>query len=201
MGKCNAHKRLKGESMQRAYTQVMLLLLFGLLFVVACQQDSPPPAPAATATRQPATPTPAAQQSPLSASESPLSAAASPLAAPPVIADGKAMVVGRLISTKNGLPLNHAVVRLAEIHCPDGIEPDEKQEKCFWALDNAFSPSTFTDETGYFEFKDVDALDYVVLVGDMIGEHAFVKDAEDKQIIFAALPNQVTDVGEHHLYY
>lgn len=186
--------------------RTILILLFGGLALGACGRDeeTPTPAPPATPVVQESAPTaqaPTAQVSPLSASESPLSAPESPLATPAAIAPGKALVVGRLFSQGSGQPLNHAVVRLAEIYCPEGTKDEDKSEECFWALDNAFSPSTFTDETGYFEFVDVEARDYVVMVGDYIGKYAFVEDDESKPIIVTAPADEVTVVGEHYVAY
>lgn len=186
--------------------RTILVLLFSGLIIAACGRDEATPTPAAPAppAAQASTPTaepPTAQVSPLSAGESPLSAPESPLSAPGAIAPGKALVVGRLFSQETGLPLNRSVVRLAEVYCPEGTKDEDKSEECFWALDNAYSPSTFTDETGRFEFADVDARDYVVMVGDYVTRYAFMEDAQDKPIIVTALADVVTDVGEHYVFY
>jgi hypothetical protein len=172
--------------MQRVLHQLILLLILGMVLLGACQG---------------ALDAPAEPISPLAAAESPLAAVESPLAAARQIGEGKALVVGRLFAQATGQPLNNVVVRLAEIYCPEGIEILDKSEECFWALDNAFSPSTFTDETGYFEFVDAEARDYALLVGDLIGKYAFLKHPNDKQVIITALPDQVTDVGDQQLDY
>ncbi|RIK41058.1 MAG: hypothetical protein DCC55_13170 [Chloroflexi bacterium] len=193
--------------MRRVLYQSILLLLFGVLLIGACQstaETTPPPAPPAqenTPTPAASTSTPVAQVSPLSAAESPLAAAESPLAAPGMNDQGKAMVVGRLFSQQTGQPLVREVVRLAEVYCPDDTKPEDRSEECFWALSNAFSPSTFTDEAGYFEFLNVEARDYVLMAGDYIGKYAFMEDEDGKPIIITAPADEATNVGEHHLEY
>lgn len=190
----------------------LLAGLFGLLLLVACSdREEPTPAPPATNTpaaiantptsAPPPTPTVAAQVSPLSAGESPLSVAVSPLPTPLAIAEGRSMVTGRLLSQENSQPLVRSIVRLAEVYCPDETPDEEKADECFWALDNAFSPSTFSDGDGIFVFEDVEARDYVVLVGDMLVKHAVVNDSEDRPILVAAPPGGLIDVGEHLVDY
>src|SRR5262245_19193876 len=108
--------KLRGGPMRRVLYQLSLLILLGALLLGACQGSQQTPAsPTAPAGSK----TPSAQESPLAASASPLSAAESPLAVPPKIAKGKAAVSGRLFSQHSGQPLNHAVVRLAEVYCPE----------------------------------------------------------------------------------
>jgi hypothetical protein len=192
--------------MRRVLFQVVLLLLLGVLLLGACQgsAETPPSPPSPENTPTPATntPTPVAQTtSPLSASESPLSAAQSPLAVPEAIIDGKAWVSGRLFSLESGQPLNREVVRLAEVFCPEDVQAEEKSEECFWTLDNAFSPTAFTDETGYFVFKNVEPHDYTVMVGDYVGRYAFVNGENGKPIIFTAPADETTDVGEYQVEY
>jgi hypothetical protein len=180
--------------MQQPLIRSILIFLFGATILIACQGVDQPPAPAG------ATATPAGQVSPLSAAESPL-AATSPLAVPSELAEGKSLVVGRLFSQGSGEPLNRGLVRLAEVYCPEGINDEDKANECFWTLANAGSPSTFTDENGYFEFRDVEARDYVIIVGDLMGQHAFAYKDERDLYIFTARANEVTDVGEHHVNY
>jgi hypothetical protein len=181
----------------RVYQPLLLLVLFGLLVLGACQSETPTPTP----TAEPTATSEAIATSPLSASESPLSASESPLAAPREIAAGKSVVIGRLFSTVDGQPLKREVVRLAEIYCPEGTAEDKKSAECVWGLDNAFSPTAFTDENGYFEFPEVEARDYALMVGDYIGKYAFLNDEDDRPIILTAPDGEVLDIGEHALDY
>lgn len=200
----------KGSGMRITITRLFLTVLFGLLVLAACGgNEEPTPAPTNTpvaiantpTSAPPPTPTVAAQVSPLAAGESPLSAPPSPLPTPLSIGEGRSMVTGRLLSLQTNQPLVRAIVRLAEVYCPEGTLEEEKADECFWALDNAFSPSTFSDSDGVFVFEDVEARDYVVIVGDMIVKYAVVNDSEDRPILVAAPPNDLIDVGERVVDY
>jgi len=174
----------------------------------------------------------AASESPLGAPESPLGAPESPLTTPepesaaPVDAAavnpdavemqavtnvelegvslkaGLGAVKGRLISLPLNGPLADAVVRLAEVYCPDELAADaDKSEACIWALDNSFSPSTFTDDNGDFVFTEVPPRDYVLLVGDMITRYAMLKDRANKPLMWAVPADQAIDIGEYQINY
>jgi hypothetical protein len=153
------------------------LLLCVLLVVVACNQVIP-------------TPVDTQPVSPLQAT-SPLQSPAADLE----IEAGLSAVVGRILSSNTGQALNREVVRLAEVYCPEGITEEEKEENCFWALSNAWSPSTFTDSEGYFQFENVEARDYVILVGDLITKYAIVYSEGEKPMLVTAAADVATDVG------
>jgi hypothetical protein len=107
-----------------------------------------------------------------------------------------------LISKITGQPLVNAVVRLAEVYCPEGTAPEDKETDCFWALSNAFSPSTFSDANGYFQFDNVEARDWVVIIGDMMTIYTFVSRGEqEKPIVWTTSPGQVLDIGQHEVSY
>lgn len=118
------------------------------------------------------------------------------------IKEGTGAVRGKLISTVINAPLPDAVVRLAEVYCPGDLEADaDKREACVWALDDAFSPSTFTDAEGSFVFESIEARDYVLLVGDMMTRYVMLKDAEDKPLMWTVPADQAIDIGEYHVNY
>ena len=188
--------------MQSILKRSVLVLIIGLLVLVACQSDESPTAVPATTPAAQVAATSAAATSPLSAAESPLAAAStSPLPTPVAIAEGRSRVKGRLLSEDSGQPLVKDVVRLGEIYCPEDVVVKNKSEECFWALDNAFSPSTFTDEDGFYVFEDVEARDFVIIIGDLIGKHAFVNDENGKPVIITAPIGETVDVGEYAVAY
>lgn len=145
---------------------------------------------------------PAAPVSPLSKPVSPLATpAAAPSGVVPASKPGTASVAGRLISKITGQPLDHVVVRLAEIYCPSGVGKAVVRSKCVWSLDDAFSPSTFTDANGYFVFMDVHPRDYIVLIGNMVMKYAIIKDNQNQPMMWTADANKIVKIGEFTVDY
>lgn len=104
------------------------------------------------------------------------------------MAPGKATVIGRVISEKTGQPLAHITVRLAEV-------VRQGNEGAF-VLDTAFSPGDITDDQGYFRFDNVDAKEYVIVVGDVYTVYKIIPEPSGKARVWKAEPDQVLDVGE-----
>ncbi|GIV74779.1 MULTISPECIES: peptidase associated/transthyretin-like domain-containing protein [Caldilinea] len=194
---------------QQTLRQLFLFTVFfsSLMILFACnrpEEPTPTIIPTPTETLPPSlTETQEAQSLPLP--ESPLSPLApeSPLASPGIPTQSDlSSLRGRLISKITGQPLVNAVVRLAEVYCPEGTAPEDKETDCFWALSNAFSPSTFSDANGYFQFDNVEARDWVVIIGDMMTIYTFVSRGEqEKPIIWTTSPGQVLDIGQHEVSY
>jgi hypothetical protein len=189
--------------------QLLLFTVFfsSLMILFACNRpEEPTPTIMSTPTETllpSLSETQEAQSLPLP--ESPLSPLApeSPLASPgTLIQSDFSSLRGRLISKITGQPLVNAVVRLAEVYCPEGTVPEDKETDCFWALSNAFSPSTFSDANGYFQFDNVEARDWVVIIGDMMTIYTFVSRGEqEKPIVWTTSPGQVLDIGQHEVSY
>ncbi len=125
----------------------------------------------------------------------------SPLSEPLVtkdssIAKDKATVTGILLSSKNNTPLTDTVVRLAEVYYSDNVQAEEKTGGVY-ALDNAFSPSAITDSEGHFTFTDIEARDYVLMVGDIFGNWALaLNETKEKPEVWSAVERSITDIGE-----
>ena len=106
---------------------------------------------------------------------------------------GRATVVGRLISSKTGEPLVKTVVRLAEVYYAD---QSRSPESGIYVLDNAFSPSAITDQNGFFVFPNVEARDYVIIVGDIYVNYTVISNPDGTPKVWTVSPDQVTDLGE-----
>ncbi len=119
----------------------------------------------------------------------------------PVSKAGTATVVGHLTSKITGKPLDHAVVRLAEIYCPSDAKKTDTRSKCVWALDGAFSPSTFTDTTGNFAFTNVPPRQYIILIGDMVMKYALVNDEKKEPMMWTVEANKVITTGDFAVDY
>lgn len=112
------------------------------------------------------------------------------------VAKGKANVKGKLLSSKTSAPLANTVVRLAEVYYGDNTQAEQKTGGVY-ALDNAFSPSTISNSEGFFAFTDIDARDYVLLVGDIFGSWALgLDETQEKPKVWTATERSITDIGE-----
>lgn len=185
-----------------ALAALILLVAAILLWAGFGTGDEPTPTPMPTPTSLPdvaaaaaeapvaeeATPTPAGGVSPLADPNSPMPTPTStptPLPPPDVeIEAGKSAVIGRVVNMETGAPIANAIIRLPEVYCPEDVKPEEKNTRCFWALDDAFSPSTFSDADGNFEFLNVEARDYVLFVGDISTKYNLSMGEKSKPIIY-----------------
>ena len=85
---------------------------------------------------------------------------------------GKVTLVGRVISLVNGEPVGNVPVRLADVY----REGDDGA----YVLDGAFSPGDITDENGNFIIENVDAKEYVIIVGDVFEKYEVITNEEGK---------------------
>jgi hypothetical protein len=99
-----------------------------------------------------------------------------------------ATVIGRVLSETSGEPLSDTIVRLAEVVREGGDGA--------YILDVAFSPGTDSDDEGFFIFENVDALEYVIVVGDVYEIYKIVVNEEGKAKTWVTVEDQVLDVGE-----
>lgn len=182
------HRNIWGRSV------VAALFVAITMFIAACNYQAPTPVSnqdEPTAGAQPDSPvSPLQPASPLAQLDKPSNPDLS-------------LLRGQLISKTNGQPLANAVVRLAEVYCPEGTLQEDKDTDCFWALSNSFSPSTFSDANGNFRFEDVEARDWVVIIGDMMTIYTLIAldEQQDKPIIWTTLPGELLDIGQHSVAY
>ena len=112
----------------------------------------------------------------------------SPAVTPPAKPEsGKATVVGRVISSKDGSPYVDTLVRLAEVY--------REGDKGAYALDQAFSPGAKTDANGYFIFENITAREYVLVIGDVMKDYKIYPDSQGKPKVWTAEPDKVLDMG------
>jgi hypothetical protein len=118
-----------------------------------------------------------------------------PRAASAAIEPQRAAVVGSAVHATTGAPIANAVIRLAEVYCPEDIKPEEEETKCFIALDDAFSPSTYSDDNGFFEFLNIEPRTYGLMIGDIMGDNAYAVDANGDKIRYIVEADKVLDLG------
>ena len=101
---------------------------------------------------------------------------------------GMATVTGRVISEESGLPFADTVVRLAEVV--------RQEQEGAYVLDVAFSPGTDSDGEGFFIFENVDAIEYVIVVGDVYEIYKVIVGEDGKAKTWVTVEGQILDVGE-----
>ena len=111
-------------------------------------------------------------------------------ALPPTPEAGKATVVGRVFSRQTSQPITNTPVRLAEVH-----RMSEDGDGAF-ILDDAFSPGAITDHQGNFVIANVEAREYVIVIGDVNVQYDVIAEPSGKAQIWNAVADQVLDVGE-----
>jgi len=111
---------------------------------------------------------------------------------PPALPDsGLATVIGRIVNP-DGASMPRIIVRLAEV-----VRGVEGRGGAF-ILDVSTSPSTFTDDDGYFIIPNIKGTEYVIVIGDVeiTGIYEIIPQADGKARVFNMPADQVTDVGE-----
>ncbi|MFN3331470.1 MAG: hypothetical protein ACK47M_03015 [Caldilinea sp.] len=168
---------------------IILFTIAMLSLLVACGGGS---SAEPTPTTQLVEPTPATQP------VSPLTAPISPLAAPDAALPeaGKAAITGRLIDLATGAPLRDQNLSLPAVLCAPGVAEEDKREQCFYMVDEAFDPSALTDDEGNFIFQNIQAGEYVMLVGSLMTENVILKDELNRPIIWKAITDTVVALGD-----
>jgi hypothetical protein len=102
--------------------------------------------------------------------------------------DGLSTVRGQVISEKEKIPIENIVVRLAEVY--------REGEEAVFILDGAFSPGDITDDSGNFIIADIEAGEYVIVVGDVTDRYVIISESPNKAKVWEARPNEILEIGE-----
>jgi hypothetical protein len=108
------------------------------------------------------------------------------------VSAAESAVVGRVVSP-SGLgtePLPKTEVRLASV-----FWNDDKSEGAF-VVDATSGPTAITDQNGAFAFDELRPTDYVLVVGDLFGQHVILSNPDGSAMIYTATVGQVLDVGD-----
>jgi hypothetical protein len=101
---------------------------------------------------------------------------------------GKATLIGKVVSLRDGLPMANTVVRLAEVF--------RQGDEGAFVLDGAYSPGDITDEQGRFAIENVDVKEYVIVVGDVYDKYQIIGEPDNSAKVFQAVEDEILDVGE-----
>ncbi len=104
---------------------------------------------------------------------------------------GTAGLKGRVLNLDT-IPWRNTEIRLAEIY----RNPDMQQKEGVFVLNESQSPGTISDEQGFFQFQNVPARDYVLVVGDVNGKYKVILDETDYTRVFTLEADKTLDVGD-----
>ncbi len=202
-------KDLKGKLSIRKFALAAALLAV-LMLMAACGGDAAPPpaaatpAPDATPTAAETVPTAAPTDAPVeapSAFESPLQATSplalpevaplSPLPTPPAVSAEAGAMVGRVLSASQpgNPPLVGEGVQLGVIVWrEDGSDGD-------FAIDGGRGPAADIQADGTFVITDLMPADYMMVVGNLLGNYEILITPEGKAQVFPVVAGEVTDTG------
>lgn len=103
----------------------------------------------------------------------------------------KSAVVGQVNTTYSGqpTPMVRVSVRLAKV-----FWNEDKSDGAF-VLEGSTSPGSYTDERGVFTITNIDPGDYVIVVGEVIGDNEIIAETTGKARIFSAKEGEIIDAG------
>lgn len=102
----------------------------------------------------------------------------------------EAVIVGRVYSTAGGgrTPLSDTQVWFATV-----FYNDEQTEGAYF-IDGSASPSTTTGPDGTFVIRNLEAREYVIVVGDLYGQNVTILNPDGSATIWTPVAGQVLDV-------
>lgn len=104
----------------------------------------------------------------------------------PLPATDMAVIHGQILN-QEGVPLKNTPVRLADVY------RGEDDQGAF-ALDEAFSPASLSDENGNFIFSDLKPGEYVLFVGSINSNYMIVANDDESAIVYKVSPNEVLEI-------
>ena len=107
------------------------------------------------------------------------------------VSPGKSSIVGQAVSiaSSSPQPLPDTAVRLAIVFW------NEDETDGAFIIDEASSPTVFTDELGGFVFTDLEPQDYVIVIGELYGQNVILSESDGAAKIFSTTADEVLNVG------
>ncbi len=106
----------------------------------------------------------------------------------PLVEADKTTVVGLVRSQNTNQPMTNTTIRLAKIF--------REQGETIFVLDGADSPGAITNDQGIYVFANIPVEEYVMVVGDVFGQHVIIPDESGKVRIWQTQAGEVVDMGE-----
>jgi hypothetical protein len=131
----------------------------------------------------------------LSSSETPTAQPTQPEAIatlPPIqLTPTRAAIVGQVVTTDGGVrkPYAQAAVRLGPVHWNQ-----DKSQGAF-VFEGTVGPVATSNADGRFAFANVPPGDYVIMVGDPMGEYEIISESDGKAKMYPAPAGKPLDVG------
>ncbi|MGV8049621.1 MAG: hypothetical protein AB2L21_04585 [Anaerolineaceae bacterium] len=104
----------------------------------------------------------------------------------PTPESGKSIIYGKALGS-NGKPLKDTPVRLAEVY------RGEDGGGAF-ALDEAFSPATMSDENGEYIFLNIAPGEYVLFIGSINTEFMIVANPDASAIVYEVAADELLEI-------
>ena len=99
-------------------------------------------------------------------------------------------LTGIVVSERTNKPIVEIVVQLAEVFYEGG--------EGAYVLDTAQSPFTTTDKNGRFVFIDIEAKDYVLVIGSVeTNDYKIISNDQEGNVVWSAPSNDILDTGTH----
>jgi len=122
---------------------------------------------------------------PIITKATPLISKATPLPTPK---KGTAIVTGTMIDKAGKKPLGDQLVRLSKIY--------GEGKDAIYVYNESSDPGTYTAETGFFVFTDVNPGSYAVILIDNNGNYSPIIENADKIITVDAVEDKVISMGD-----
>ena len=101
---------------------------------------------------------------------------------------GMGTVSGRVMSSTTGQPIQNIFVRLARVIREDG--------DATYVLEDSSSPGAMTNSEGYYAIENVDAMEYVIVVGDVHVAYEIILEDSGKAKAWMVVENQILSTGD-----
>jgi hypothetical protein len=104
--------------------------------------------------------------------------------------DNLSTLTGVIFSERTNKPIVEISVQLAEVY----YEGDQGA----YVLDTAQSPYTTTDKNGRFVFANIEARDYVLVIGNVeVNDYQIISNEQEGNLVWSARANEILDTGTH----
>ena len=113
-----------------------------------------------------------------------------PILTEPIGVD-ESVLLGQVVSIsgRSPIPLSNTEVRLASVYW------NEDKSEGAYTIDESSSPTTITDQSGGFIFRNLMSRDYVIVIGDLYSQNVILFNPDGSAVIYTPENGKPLDVG------